>query len=240
MAKISKTKLEQTRQQGVKRTLVKGGFAIVGMFLFAFALVPIYQILCDITGLNGNTSNLREVANLNIDQVEVDYSREIKMQFVANNHKHAAWEFEPMTLEVKLHPGSIQTFYYRLKNLSGRDMVVQAVPSVSPNAAASYLRKVECFCFTAQPLPAGEETSLFVNMYIHKALPDDVNTMTLAYTLFDISESADFELLTANLKAAGRGAPDPNAKYSTELLEKGAHDSHNPDGGDVDDSKHDH
>ena len=169
---------------GIRKTLIKSLIGLVLMFGFAFALVPIYEVLCEITGLNGRSQSLlNPTKQNNIDEVVVDYSRKIKLQFDATNNKHLPIEFGPTEQEVLLNPGSIQTFTYKVKNTTGKDMVVQAVPSTSPSEAASYLRKIECFCFYQQPLAAGEELEMPVRLYIHSSLPADVGAMTLSYTL---------------------------------------------------------
>lgn len=215
---LNKQPAQSTEQeQGIRKTMIKACIGLVLMFGFAFALVPLYQLICDVTGLNGNTSNLKRVAgeaNDNIDKIVVDRNRQVTMQLVAIKSKHVPFDFETKTEEVKLNPGDIKTFYYRVKNLTNKNMVVQAVPSVSPNLASTYVRKLECFCFTAQPLSPGEEAQLFVNLYIHEKLPKDINELTLAYTLFDITDKQDFKKLSA-ATSKGRGAAAPNIDYST-------------------------
>lgn len=223
---MNQTTRQQTQQQAIRKTMVKAGIGLVLMFGFAFALVPLYEVICDLTGLNGNTSNLKEEASRieNIDEVIVDESREVRMQFVAIGNKHAPVEFSAVSDEASLNPGAIETFYYKVKNLSNRDLVIQAVPSVSPNEAASHVRKMECFCFTAQPLAAGTEAQLFVSLYVHESLPAEVHTLTLAYSLFDITDKVDYETLVA-ANSAGRGEPDPNVDYGQVV-------PHNDDGHD--------
>ena len=36
-----------------RKTIRNLAFSVVGMFAFAFLLVPIYDVFCEITGLNG-------------------------------------------------------------------------------------------------------------------------------------------------------------------------------------------
>ena len=190
--------LQEQQKKGIKKTLIRSGILLVSMFAFAFALVPLYEVFCEVTGLNGKSSNLVEEASQNsIDEIVVDTSREVRVQFVANNNKHMPWDFAPVVDEVYLNPGKIQTFIFKAKNRTGKDMVAQAVPSVSPNVAASYLRKIECFCFDTQALRAGESVDMPVRLYVHSALPKDITTLTLAYSLFDVTpdDGVDFEEL---------------------------------------------
>ena len=228
---------EINKEQQMRCTIIKMLVGLVVMFAFAFALVPLYQLICDITGLNGNTSNLKQVEEINnIDEVEIDTSRKVRLQFVAINNKHVPVKFDAVTTETTLHPGEIKTYHYKLKNLTNKNMVVQAVPSVSPNLASSYLRKIECFCFSAQPLAPNEEAELFVNLYIHKKLPQDIGTLTLAYSLFDITDTSDFEKLSDATSIAGRG--EPSLDPSKIQLNHG-NDDGNDDGHDEHDG-HDH
>ena len=78
------------------------------------------------------------------------------------------------------------TFYVR--NRASQAVTAQAVPSVTPGLAAAHLRKTECFCFTQQRLEAGEEMEMPVTFYIDDELPEDINTLSLAYTLFRVGE----------------------------------------------------
>ncbi|MBE8182678.1 MAG: cytochrome c oxidase assembly protein [Candidatus Portiera sp.] len=197
-----KNKQEEQKQRGIRRTLIKSLIGLVFMFGFAFALVPIYDVLCEVTGLNGRSQFLTNpVKQKNIDKVVVDYSRKIKLQFDASNNKHVPIEFEPNQRNTLINPGDIKTFTYRVKNTTGKDMVLQAIPSTSPNEVASYLRKIECFCFNQQPLAAGEEAELSVRLYIHSSLPKEINAMTLSYTLYDITEASDFQKISVEKNA---------------------------------------
>ena len=66
-------------------------------------------------------------------------------------------------------------------------MVVQAIPSVTPGIAAKYLKKTECFCFTQQTLNGHEAMNMPLLFHLDEALPSNVNTVTLAYALFDVT-----------------------------------------------------
>ena len=175
-------------QQGQTSTasLVKKLTAVVvGMFFFGFALVPLYDLFCEVTGLNGKTN---EEAFIPVEEL-VDTSREVTVQFVATNNESMPWKFEPDVFKMKVHPGEeIRTTFYAM-NPRGMAMVGQAIPSVSPGKAAAYFHKTECFCFNSQPLMAGEEVDMPVSFIVDRDLPKSVHTITLSYTLFDITDS---------------------------------------------------
>ena len=160
---------------------------VFAMFGFGFALVPLYDVFCDITGLNGKTSG--EAATYTADGI--DTSRTIKVQFITRTAKGIPWQFEPVINEVIVHPGEMKFVNFYAKNESSRDIVGQAVPSVSPGIAASYFQKIECFCFTQQPLKAGEEVEMGLQFYVDLDLPSEISTLTLSYTLYDITGKAE-------------------------------------------------
>lgn len=156
---------------------------VFAMFGFGFALVPLYDVFCDITGLNGKTNN---VAVAYADD-GVDTSRIVKVQFITRMAKGIPWKFEPVINEISVHPGEMKFVDFYAKNLSQHDIIGQAVPSVSPGLAAGYFQKIECFCFTQQPLKSGEEVKMGLQFYVDLDLPKEINTLTLSYTLYDIS-----------------------------------------------------
>jgi len=152
----------------------------VVMFGFGFALVPLYDVFCDITGLNGKTGD-----KITFDQTsQVDESRLIKVTFVSSLNESMPWEFKPLQTEIFVHPGKLTTVQYWAKNIASHSVVGQAVPSVSPGLAAAYFQKTECFCFTRQELKAGEEKIMPVSFVVDTALPKEMKEITLSYTFF--------------------------------------------------------
>lgn len=164
----------------VKQLLV----VVVGMFCFGFVLVPIYDVFCDITGLNGKT---RDKAS-HYQQVEVDQSRWVTVQFVARTHQQMPWDFSSESRQVKVRPGALTVVNFNALNRSGKFMVGQAVPSVTPGSAAVYLNKTECFCFNQQPLEAGENLIMPMQFYIDPKIPKHISHFTVQYTLYDMTE----------------------------------------------------
>lgn len=166
---------------GLVRRLVITVFA---MFGFGFALVPLYDVFCEVTGINGKTSDEAAVTSNYVDE-----SRLVTVEFIARTQGQLPWRFEPVVKRMKVHPGQMHQVDFEVANLSGENMVVQAVPSVSPGMAATYFNKIECFCFNQQPLIQGQVAALGLQFYIDKELPEQYSTVTLSYTLFDIGDS---------------------------------------------------
>ncbi len=159
---------------------------VVGMFGFGFALVPLYDVFCDITGINGKTNAEAAV----YEAIEIDEARTITVDFITRTNSGMPWEFEAQTRKIDVHPGEMGTVTFYVKNPTSRDIVAQAVPSVTPGAASLYLNKTECFCFQHQPLKAGAEAEMPMTFYIDPQLPEDITFFTLQYTLYDITEAA--------------------------------------------------
>lgn len=166
---------------GLVRRLVITVFA---MFGFGFALIPLYDVFCEVTGINGKTSDEAAVTSNYVDE-----SRLVTVEFIARTQGQLPWRFEPVVKRMKVHPGQMHQVDFEVANLSGENMVVQAVPSVSPGMAATYFNKIECFCFNQQPLIQGQVAALGLQFYIDKELPEQYSTVTLSYTLFDIGDS---------------------------------------------------
>ena len=189
---ISKPKANNTvNKQNTKRqnskVIKKLVLVVFAMFGFGFALVPLYDVFCDITGLNGKTNDVGVAYTAD----GVDTSRTIKVQFITRTAKGIPWQFEPIINEMLVHPGEIKFVNFYAKNESTRDIVGQAVPSVSPGIAAGYFQKIECFCFTQQPLKGGEDVEMGLQFYVDLDLPAEITTLTLSYTLYDISTKVE-------------------------------------------------
>ena len=169
-------------QRTVRRLLL--GTAL--MFGFAFALVPLYDVFCDLVGINGKTDGQRYVYQPR--ETLPDPTRQVTVQLIAVNNSGMPWQFKPAVTEISLSPGEIINTYFFARNNSGKRMVAQAIPSVSPGLAAEYLKKTECFCFERQVLDVGESRELGLRFYLDPELPKSFKKLTLSYTLFDVTE----------------------------------------------------
>jgi cytochrome c oxidase assembly protein subunit 11 len=162
------------------RVIARLMFVVIGMFGFGFAMVPLYDVFCDVTGINGKTGDQVTLA----ENLQVDTSRLIEVEFIASLNDSMPWEFKPMQYSVTVHPGQPTRIAYVAVNRTDHAIVGQAVPSVAPGRAAEYFQKTECFCFTEQKLEAGEEKEMPVIFVVDPELPDDVSQLALSYTFF--------------------------------------------------------
>ncbi len=160
---------------------------VIGMFGFGFALVPLYDVFCDITGINGKTNASAAVYTA----PEVDESRQVTVEFLTRTHTGMPWEFRANTKRIKVHPGELATVDFYVRNPMRKNFVAQAIPSVSPGEAALFLNKTECFCFNQQPLAGGGEATMPMSFYVDPQIPDDISYFTVQYTLFDVTARAD-------------------------------------------------
>lgn len=155
------------------------------MFGFGFALVPLYDVFCDITGLNGKTGRVEAAV---IGQKEVDTSRTIKVKFLANTGTGLPWQFKPVLTEMEIHPGQIYEALYQVSNRADRATAGQAIPSVSPTQASLHFNKTECFCFSQQELGANETREMPLRFVINHDIPEEIVEVTLSYTFFNIEK----------------------------------------------------
>jgi cytochrome c oxidase assembly protein subunit 11 len=154
-----------------------------GSFGFGFALVPLYNVLCSVTGY-GDQAKLLERARA-VEQP--DLSRTVTVQFLADVASAGNWEFRPVARTVEVHPGELYTAQFYAHNLTGRDTVAQAVPNIAPSEVAAYFHKTECFCFSPQRFKLDEGRNLPVRFIVDPALPRHIDLITLAYTFYDES-----------------------------------------------------
>jgi len=159
----------------------------VAMFAFVFVvMVPLYNVLCDALGINGKTAGQAYTAA----PAGVDESREVTVQFIASNNAGMPWEFRPQHAMMRVHPGAANDTVFVARNPTAARMVAQAIPSVSPSRAAEYFHKTECFCFNQQPLDGRAMAEMPLQFIIDRDLPRDIRTITLSYTLFDVTDMA--------------------------------------------------
>ena len=164
----------------------------VGMFAFGYALVPIYERICELTGINilalserqvpGNGAAGRDVPAPR--NTQVDRSRTITVEFDAN--ARGPWKFWPAQRSLQVHPGELTTVMYEFQNVQDRRMAAQAIPSYAPSQAAAHFNKLECFCFDQYTLEPGEKKQWPVAFVIDPRIPKDVTTITLSYTFFEV------------------------------------------------------
>jgi cytochrome c oxidase assembly protein subunit 11 len=172
---------EKTGPTSAKALALRLVIMAVAMFGFGFlVLPPMYSVFCEITGLGGKTNRTAAVVAETPDQ-----GRSVKLEFVTSVNAYAPWEFHAETEGMSIKPGTLYNATFIARNLAGRTKIAQAVPSVAPQQAAKYFKKLECFCFTPQEFASGEEKRMPVRFMVDSDLPEYIDTITLSYTFFD-------------------------------------------------------
>lgn len=167
-----------------KKVLLGTATIVIGMFGFGYALVPLYNVLCKTLGINGKTGG---AVLYDASTAAIDKSRTITLEFLATNNEQLPWRFKPNNRKIKLHPGEMRRVSYFAENTTDHTMTVQAIPSVSPGLAANYLKKTECFCFNQQTFTGHEKMDMPILFHIDPGLPKNIKTITVSYTLFDLT-----------------------------------------------------
>jgi cytochrome c oxidase assembly protein subunit 11 len=172
---------------------------VLAGLLFAFAIAPLYDVLCKEFGLNGRADSTMTASDKNM---KIDKTRWVTVIFTGNTMPGLPWSFEPTDRILRVHPGEITLTSYTAKNNGTESELGVAVPSVTPELAALYFKKIECFCFKQQTLKSGESKKMPVMFFVKPDLPADVNTVTLNYAFFNGVPSADKVVLNQEAKAA--------------------------------------
>jgi len=169
------------------RKLVKALLIMTaGSFAFGWALVPLYDVLCRAAGI-GNAEAKAGKATVH---EAIDPNREITVEFLAAPASVGSFDFRPKVASMRIHPGKLYEAEFHAENLTEQAAVAQAVPSISPTGTAKYFHKTECFCFSPQKFAAGEVRDLPVRFIVDPELPGNVDKITLAYTVYDATQSA--------------------------------------------------
>lgn len=163
-------------------TLKLLGIAL-GSFGFGFALVPLYNVICGVTGVGDQSLLLKKVKAIE----NVDPTRTITIEFLGNVASNGEWDFRPVARTIDVHPGKLYSAEFFAHNLTGRDTTAQAVPNIAPSKVAPYFHKTECFCFSPQHFTVNEQRDMPIRFIIDPAIPKYVDRITLAYTFYDES-----------------------------------------------------
>ena len=172
--------------------------AAVVMFGFGFALVPLYDIFCEVTGIRFEL-NQTQTADI-VEQPAA--ARVVTLELLASTSNSAPWKFRPVADSIEVRTGLMQETEYYAENLAGRAIVGTATPDVAPREAGRYLKKVECFCFTEQQFAEGEGRNMPVRFFIDPELPAHIDTITLSYTLHEKPTASQEQLADSEMTNA--------------------------------------
>ena len=170
-----------------RQMLLKLAVISVAMFGFGYALIPMYRVLCEVTGINVVTSKNNygpRAVHATSKNTQVDESRLITVEFDSNTQ--GPFRFRSVKNSMQVHPGEMIQVVYEVVNTQSRNISAQAIPSYAPMQATEHFTKLECFCFDEQTLKPNESREMPVVFIIDPALPKDIKNITLSYTFFEV------------------------------------------------------
>ena len=200
---------EKVDNEKANRNVVAvSSFVVIAMFGFGFALIPLYDVFCDVLGINGSYQSIEDGTYDSKAETEralkngIDTSRTITMQFLVTDNEALDMEFKSNTKSLTMNPGEIKEVSYYVKNRSNKPMVLQAIPDITPNLAKKYLAKIECFCFQKQTLQPGEEKEMPLRFVVNSALPETIPVLTMTYRFIDLNYKAGLDSNSGYLQMA--------------------------------------
>jgi len=177
-------------QPSIRRLVVRLLLMVTAAFAFGWAMVPFYDVLCKVTGLNGKTPGFQAggLAGAAPAPSAIDRTRTVTVEFTGTVMPGLPWDMRPLTASLDLHPGELQQVKYLVRNTSDRTIVGQAIPSVSPGQAAQHFQKLDCFCFRQQTLAPGEAREMPLTFIVKPEIDRDIRQITLSYAFYNIEE----------------------------------------------------
>mgnify|MGYP001291059570 FL=1 len=193
MTKLDSTTVKRSLINNKNQTFFKLLLLTFIMFGFGFMLVPFYEAICEVTGVNVLAAREKtEISDVKkyLNNTQVDTSRSVIVEFDSNTH--GPWVFKPENSSVTLHPGELITVNFKVTNPSNHPISGQAIPSYAPLQATQFLKKIECFCFQQQRLEGKESRNFPVVFLLDPKLPSEISNITMSYTFFEITNAASF------------------------------------------------
>ena len=193
MTKLDSTTVKRSLINNKNQTFFKLLLLTFIMFGFGFMLVPFYEAICEVTGVNVLAAREKtEISDVKkyLNNTQVDTSRSVIVEFDSNTH--GPWVFKPENSSVTLHPGELITVNFKVTNPSNHPISGQAIPSYAPLQATQFLKKIECFCFQQQRLEGKESRNFPVVFLLDPKLPSEISNITMSYTFFEITNVASF------------------------------------------------
>jgi cytochrome c oxidase assembly protein subunit 11 len=181
------------------------------------ASVPLYNLFCKATGYDGTpriaAGEARPTAGANAAA-----PAEVTVFFNADTGSTLPWSFHPAQRQVTVKVGDDNLAFFEAANRSDRPIVGHAVYNVTPDKAAYYFVKLECFCFQNQTLEPGQKVQMPVSFYVDPAMLEDPNArevqqITLSYTFY-LDADATAELDRKRQQAATLHGPAATAGRS--------------------------
>jgi len=187
---MSDANRDKNRKTGLRLAVL-----VVLMFGFGFALVPLYELVCEVTGIE-TIEQRRQARNLRQDVEAAGLQaqdRLITVRFDVTVNPSLPWSVTPETRKMEVEPGKSYRVDFKAVNRSGKTVTGQAIPSIVPWQASNYFAKMECFCFNNQTLEGNEIVAMPLQFIVSPDLPPNINSLTLSYSVMKISDAGEPE-----------------------------------------------
>lgn len=186
--------LAAERERRNKRTLKLLAGLAIGMFAFGFAMVPLYGLLCQVTGIQSVEQRSAKApdsinATAPATSVEVDEDRWVTVKFAATVHTDLPWSVVSQATKMRVRPGEMHELMFTAENRSAAQITAQAIPSIAPWQATAFFTKLECFCFKQQTLAGLERKEMPLRFLVSPDLPEGIDSLTLSYNVMRIPDA---------------------------------------------------
>lgn len=175
-------------QAGNRGTVIRLTALVLGMFAFGFALAPLYNLYCKATGAPTVENRMESLGTRHAASGAVIEDRLVTVRFDVTINPDLPWDLVPETRKMQVHPGQVYRVNFQARNRSGHDVRGQAIPNLVPWQATNFFTKQECFCFTQQELKGNEEKPMPLQFVVLPDLPDDIDSITLSYTVMKLPD----------------------------------------------------
>jgi len=169
-----------------RRTAIVLSLVVLGMFGFGFAMVPLYNLICQVTGVQSVALRTSVEPDEIKQSVAVDPNRRVTVKFDTTVNPNLPWEFEAQTNVIEVMPGEVMEVMFLARNRSNSAVTGQAIPSVVPWQATGFFSKLECFCFNKQTLAGGELAEMPLRFVVSPDLPANIESLTLSYNFMKL------------------------------------------------------
>jgi cytochrome c oxidase assembly protein subunit 11 len=149
----------------------------------AFAAVPLYREFCQTTGFAGAVPRAQKASSVVLDQrLTVSFD---------TNVRDLPWVFKPEQTRQSVRIGETGLAFFTVENRSDHAITGRASYNVAPDQAGAYFRKLQCFCFNDQTIPAHTKERFPVVYFVDPKFASDPDTrgftdVTLSYTFFPV------------------------------------------------------
>lgn len=109
-------------------------------------------------------------------------NNDVIIYFDADIEESLPWKVKIEKTKFHAIVGKVNLVYFEIENISSKDIIGYSIFDVSPNNAAQFFLKIQCFCFENQLLRAGEKVR-FPLLFIvdDKILESNITDFTVYY-----------------------------------------------------------